>query len=158
MPLMARNGNLRQQPPSNLSSNPSKPTTILSCVGHDTKHQPFHSGSIDLSNMASFSLLSQTMRSSQTLATSTKTLASSMRALTLTPSLAVRSSAQQTRCLSQSSLHPKSCQRPCCRPTIMTKSLATGAGNGLASFQSQQTRGMKVHSSIKKRCEHCKVC
>jgi large subunit ribosomal protein L36 len=27
-------------------------------------------------------------------------------------------------------------------------------GNGMA----QQTRGMKVHSSVKKRCEHCKVC
>ncbi|KFH43478.1 50S ribosomal protein-like protein [Hapsidospora chrysogenum ATCC 11550] len=26
-------------------------------------------------------------------------------------------------------------------------------GNGMA----QQTRGMKVHSSVKKRCEHCKV-
>ena len=24
-------------------------------------------------------------------------------------------------------------------------------------LQQQQTRGMKVHSSVKKRCEHCKV-
>ena len=27
-------------------------------------------------------------------------------------------------------------------------------GNGMA----QQTRGMKVHSSVNNRCEHCKVC
>ncbi|KAG6001853.1 hypothetical protein E4U54_000976 [Claviceps lovelessii] len=25
------------------------------------------------------------------------------------------------------------------------------------SLLQQQTRGMKVHSSVKKRCEHCKV-
>ncbi|KIE01263.1 50s ribosomal protein l36, partial [Metarhizium majus ARSEF 297] len=30
-------------------------------------------------------------------------------------------------------------------------------GGGRALQQVQQTRGMKVHSSVKKRCEHCKV-
>ncbi|KAM7191147.1 Acyl-CoA N-acyltransferase [Naviculisporaceae sp. PSN 640] len=78
-----------------------------------------------------------------------------MRALTLTPTIAVRSSAQQTRCFSQSTFHnPQSCQRACCRPTIVARSQASKA----VTFQSQQTRGMKVHSSIKKRCEHCKEC
>ncbi|KAM7197846.1 Ribosomal protein L36 domain containing protein [Rhypophila sp. PSN 637] len=102
--------------------------------------------------MSSLALL-QTMRSSQTLATSTKTLAVSMRALTLAPSLAVRTSAQQSRSLSQSTFHnPQSCQRACCRPTLVAQSQGAKA-----VFQSQQTRGMKVHSSIKKRCEHCKV-
>ncbi|KND91224.1 50S ribosomal protein L36 [Tolypocladium ophioglossoides CBS 100239] len=40
----------------------------------------------------------------------------------------------------------------------------TGAGGWLAPVTRttggrlmQQTRGMKVHSSVKKRCEHCKV-
>lgn len=32
----------------------------------------------------------------------------------------------------------------------------TGAA-GTATTTLQQTRGMKVHSSVKKRCEHCKV-
>lgn len=31
------------------------------------------------------------------------------------------------------------------------------AGSAAVSAVVQQTRGMKVHSSIKKRCEHCKV-
>ncbi|KAF4958608.1 hypothetical protein FGADI_2305 [Fusarium gaditjirri] len=34
-----------------------------------------------------------------------------------------------------------------------TASISRALGNGLM----QQTRGMKVHSSVKKRCEHCKV-
>lgn len=124
------------------------------CLVHDGTELAFHIGSITSSKMSCFALLSQTMRSSQTLATSTKTLAASMRALTLTPSLAVRSSAQQTRCLSQSTLHnPQSCHRACCRPTLVAKNHSSKA----VTFQSQQTRGMKVHSSIKKRCEHCKV-
>jgi large subunit ribosomal protein L36 len=29
--------------------------------------------------------------------------------------------------------------------------------SGVAVFQRQQARGMKVRSAIKKRCEHCKV-
>ncbi|KAJ4271597.1 hypothetical protein NW762_000301 [Fusarium torreyae] len=34
-----------------------------------------------------------------------------------------------------------------------TTPISRAVGNGLM----QQTRGMKVHSSVKKRCEHCKV-
>lgn len=34
-----------------------------------------------------------------------------------------------------------------------TTPISRALGNGLM----QQTRGMKVHSSVKKRCEHCKV-
>ncbi|KAG5981353.1 hypothetical protein E4U55_003009 [Claviceps digitariae] len=36
--------------------------------------------------------------------------------------------------------------------TTTTTSQITGAG-----LLQQQTRGMKVHSAVKKRCEHCKV-
>ncbi|KAK4462611.1 ribosomal protein L36-domain-containing protein [Cladorrhinum samala] len=43
------------------------------------------------------------------------------------------------------------------RPTtIATTTLAKGGA--VSVFQkAQQSRGMKVHSSVKKRCEHCKV-
>ncbi|KAI1849157.1 hypothetical protein JX265_012790 [Neoarthrinium moseri] len=42
------------------------------------------------------------------------------------------------------------------RPTTMR--VTTMAVKALQpSLQTQQTRGMKVHSSIKRRCEHCKV-
>ncbi|KAK3322018.1 ribosomal protein L36-domain-containing protein [Apodospora peruviana] len=110
--------------------------------------------------MASFSILSQTARSS---VLATKSLASSMRALSLARSVlpsSTSSSQKQVRCLSQSALHPSGCQRPCCRPTLSAKSSQTtgvAAPRSGAVFQNQQTRGMKVHSSIKKRCEHCKV-
>ncbi|KKA27406.1 hypothetical protein TD95_000475 [Thielaviopsis punctulata] len=39
-------------------------------------------------------------------------------------------------------------------------SVRNGAAKGMvvaAVQQVQQTRGMKVHSSVKKRCEHCKI-
>jgi large subunit ribosomal protein L36 len=36
-------------------------------------------------------------------------------------------------------------------------SLFAQATKALGGVSMQQTRGMKVHSSIKKRCEHCKV-
>lgn len=38
--------------------------------------------------------------------------------------------------------------------TRMVPSIFGGGVSGLV----HQTRGMKVHSSVKKRCEHCKVC
>ncbi|KAI1737758.1 hypothetical protein F4680DRAFT_205504 [Xylaria scruposa] len=50
------------------------------------------------------------------------------------------------RSISQSAL--TQAQRP-----AITKSTGTMA----VALVQQQTRGMKVHSSVKKRCEHCKV-
>lgn len=41
------------------------------------------------------------------------------------------------------------------RPSQTQQSEKSTIQTGLVS---QQTRGMKVHSSIKRRCEHCKVC
>ncbi|KAH8197749.1 hypothetical protein TruAng_008083 [Truncatella angustata] len=35
--------------------------------------------------------------------------------------------------------------------------IATMAAKALQPKVQQQTRGMKVHSSVKRRCEHCKV-
>ncbi|KAK4452159.1 ribosomal protein L36-domain-containing protein [Podospora aff. communis PSN243] len=108
--------------------------------------------------MAVLPLLSQTLRSSA----ATRTLASSMRALTLASSSTAqaqpRSTAQQTRSISQAILsHRHKCNSPCCsRPTLTMRS-QTGAQSEISAVQGQQTRGMKVHSAIKKRCEHCKV-
>ncbi|CEJ88958.1 Putative Ribosomal protein [[Torrubiella] hemipterigena] len=55
--------------------------------------------------------------------------------------------------------------RPAVVGTAFTKAAAPGtplfanAVNSIVRTSSivQQTRGMKVHSSVKKRCEHCKV-
>ncbi|KAK0648880.1 ribosomal protein L36-domain-containing protein [Cercophora newfieldiana] len=109
--------------------------------------------------MAVITLLSQTLRSS----VATRSLASSMRALSLASSSAAqlqsRSTAQQqTRSLSQAVLsrHQHKCTGSCCRPTLVPRS-QTGAQSEIKGVQGQQTRGMKVHSAIKKRCEHCKV-
>jgi large subunit ribosomal protein L36 len=99
--------------------------------------------------------LLQTVRSA---ASTTKSLASSMRALALaarpttTTTTMTTLPAVQTRCLSQAALSgPRT-------------TLSSGAGaaapavqSGVAVFQKQQARGMKVRSAIKKRCEHCKV-
>jgi len=115
--------------------------------------------------MAVLPLLSQTLRSS---VTATRSLPSSMRALSLASSLAHMQSRpttalpaqqlQQTRCLSQTILsHPHRCTNSCCsRPTLATRG-QSGAGSEVKGFQAQQTRGMKVQSAVKKRCEHCKV-
>ncbi|KAI0015695.1 ribosomal protein L36-domain-containing protein [Xylariomycetidae sp. FL0641] len=75
-------------------------------------------------------------------------LLSSLRALSLRAAPAVRPGAsyQPVRTISQIALAAK----PAARPTLAV----TAAKQ---TFALQQTRGMKVHSSIKKRCEHCKV-
>ncbi|KAI0466185.1 hypothetical protein F4859DRAFT_334730 [Xylaria cf. heliscus] len=52
------------------------------------------------------------------------------------------------RSISQSALAPMQASR-----RAITRPTATMA----ATMVQQQTRGMKVHSSVKKRCEHCKV-
>ncbi|TWU75299.1 hypothetical protein ED733_006521 [Metarhizium rileyi] len=44
------------------------------------------------------------------------------------------------------------------RTTTTTWAPMLGASLGRGPVQqAQQTRGMKVHSSVKKRCDHCKV-
>lgn len=104
--------------------------------------------------MASLSILPQAMRSA---ASATKSLAAStsMRLLSLSsrPALPLVSafsssfSPAQTRFLSQTTMTTTTT-----RPTI--------GGVAAAGFRMQllqQTRGMKVRSAIKKRCEHCKV-
>ncbi|KAI1465314.1 uncharacterized protein F4812DRAFT_461621 [Daldinia caldariorum] len=55
---------------------------------------------------------------------------------------------QPTRSISQAVLSPSTAARP-------TTSIIT-AGKTIQAI-TQQTRGMKVHSSVKKRCEHCKA-
>ncbi|KAK0713909.1 ribosomal protein L36-domain-containing protein [Lasiosphaeria miniovina] len=122
--------------------------------------------------MASLSMLSQTVRSG---VSATRSLARSMQGLTLAASAAPNPAARplrstltststtQTRSLSQSVLPSSSlCQHGCSRPAVAANSrtagaLETGVKTAVAIFQKQQTRGMKVHSSVKKRCEHCKV-
>ncbi|CAJ2500154.1 Uu.00g030070.m01.CDS01 [Anthostomella pinea] len=89
-------------------------------------------------------------------------LVSSLRALSLRMTTTRILPRQTVRCLSQSVLAPKTALRP----TTMTMAVAgadTGAmANNTAAMTKvvvarQQTRGMKVHSSVKRRCEHCKV-
>ncbi|KAI1806337.1 ribosomal protein L36-domain-containing protein [Daldinia bambusicola] len=55
---------------------------------------------------------------------------------------------QPARSISQAVLTPSTMARP-------TTSIITAAK--MIQAITQQTRGMKVHSSVKKRCEHCKV-
>ncbi|KAK4152196.1 ribosomal protein L36-domain-containing protein [Chaetomidium leptoderma] len=90
--------------------------------------------------------LLQTVRSA---ASAAKSLASSMRALSLSARPATLP-AVQTRCLSQAALSTA-------RTTLGAGAIAPSVQSGVAVFQRQQTRGMKVRSAIKKRCEHCKV-
>ncbi|KAI1746779.1 hypothetical protein F4782DRAFT_474240 [Xylaria castorea] len=54
------------------------------------------------------------------------------------------------RSISQSALAPTQAQRPAIARPAGTMAIAK-------ILAQQQTRGMKVHSSVKKRCEHCKV-
>lgn len=99
--------------------------------------------------MALPSALSQTARSA---VSATKSLASSMRALSLS-ARPTTTAALQTRCLSQAAL-----SAPTRATTLNASAVAAPAVKaGVAVFQTQQVRGMKVRSAIKKRCEHCKV-
>ncbi|KAK3367483.1 ribosomal protein L36-domain-containing protein [Podospora didyma] len=122
--------------------------------------------------MSRLSILSQTARSG---ALATKSLAFSMRALSLatsvpspttkaTLSLQPTFPTMQTRSLSQSILHSSSsCHHGCSRPAVHALArtasgiVESGVKIGVSIFQKQQTRGMKVQSSVKRRCEHCKV-
>ncbi|KAI1109782.1 ribosomal protein L36-domain-containing protein, partial [Nemania sp. NC0429] len=60
------------------------------------------------------------------------------------------------RRISQSSLTPTRTQRPT-MTTMMAMTKPAVATPAALLLQQQQRRGMKVHSSVKKRCEHCKV-
>ncbi|KAK0724697.1 ribosomal protein L36-domain-containing protein [Lasiosphaeris hirsuta] len=131
--------------------------------------------------MAGLPILSQTARSG---ALATRSLAASMRALSLaanssTPTAALTSASntkspvqpasaalsslprQQTRSLSQSilSIHHtcKHSHAHSCstRPTIPANAAEPGVVT--KSVQIQQKRGMKINSAIRKRCEHCKI-
>lgn len=80
-----------------------------------------------------------------------------------TTTLPAATAAVQTRCLSQAvlsqprttSAHDRS--GGCCSAAAGAVVARTQQKSGVAVFQTQQTRGMKVRSAIKKRCEHCKV-
>ena len=91
-----------------------------------------------------------------------QSLTASMRTLSLTAS-SIRpiTATWQTRCFSQALLTSPA-RRQASLPSNSTSAhtcatAKTSLPTWLASAQSQQTRGMKVHSSVKKRCEHCKV-
>ncbi|KAK4142875.1 uncharacterized protein C8A04DRAFT_12816 [Dichotomopilus funicola] len=95
--------------------------------------------------------LVQSMRSA---ASMSKTLASSMRALSLSAGRPTTTKATTTatkaRCLSHAALSGT-------KTTMGVGAVAPAVQSGVAVFQKQQVRGMKVRSAIKKRCEHCKV-
>ncbi|KAK3904711.1 ribosomal protein L36-domain-containing protein [Staphylotrichum tortipilum] len=105
--------------------------------------------------MPGLPILSQTARSA------TKSLAASMRALSLAPAAArpATSTLVQTRCLSQAALGAPSCcsSKAAASKAAAARAVAPAVQSGVAVFQRQQARGMKVRSAIKKRCEHCKV-
>ncbi|KAK4180922.1 putative mitochondrial LSU ribosomal protein L36 precursor [Triangularia setosa] len=107
--------------------------------------------------MASLSLLARSMR---TLSLSSMP---ALRTVARPKTSSVATRFQTTRSLSSKS-HGLFCS--CCRPTLSkivsqaTQTAAPTTTNGAAKAVGvaiQQTRGMKVHSSVKKRCEHCKV-
>jgi len=97
---------------------------------------------------------------------SASVLTASLRALSITPrTQPARSAPPQHRKLSQTTFPYLASRQPTLRPRLNAATQtsatseavqATGPG-GLVAFQKQQTRGMKVQSSVKKRCEHCKV-
>ncbi|OTB17239.1 hypothetical protein K445DRAFT_37623, partial [Daldinia sp. EC12] len=79
-------------------------------------------------------------------------LISSLRALSLRatriPATQQTLRDQPTRSISQAVLARSTTARP--------TTLIVNAAKAVQTI-TQQTRGMKVHSSVKKRCEHCKV-
>lgn len=107
-------------------------------------------------------------RSASLQQSSASILAASFRALSITPrtTQAARPSPPQARNLSHTSFSNLSTRRSALRPAVNAVAQTTSTGTGavqaigtrsVRAFQQQQTRGMKVQSSVKKRCEHCKV-
>ncbi|KAK1762106.1 ribosomal protein L36-domain-containing protein [Phialemonium atrogriseum] len=97
---------------------------------------------------------------------SASVLAASLRAMTLAPRIRpAQATAHQVRHLSwTASPSPASRQLTIRTPMNAVPQTSTAAGAvsearpcGVVAFQQQQTRGMKVQSSVKRRCEHCKV-
>ncbi|TQN65833.1 50S ribosomal protein L36 [Colletotrichum shisoi] len=87
-------------------------------------------------------------------------LAASLRSLTLNTARATiprvgattTTTTTATRALSTAILSKKPAQRTESALAVFGQK-AAAVGNAVV----QQTRGMKVHSSVKKRCEHCKI-
>ena len=79
----------------------------------------------------------------------------SMRALSLRTTVAsskpVMRSAFRTRTVTRSISFATAATRTVARPSIAARTAHT------VECVKSQKRGMKVHSSIRKRCEHCKV-
>ncbi|KXJ89581.1 ribosomal protein L36-domain-containing protein [Microdochium bolleyi] len=96
----------------------------------------------------------------------TSLLASSLRALSLSvsPSATATTNAARRAVAVAAIVAPKQQQRMISQAVFngLTSSLRTRTATSpvlrpVATQVQQQTRGMKVHSSVKKRCEHCKV-
>ncbi|KAI1318214.1 50s ribosomal protein l36 [Xylariaceae sp. FL0255] len=93
---------------------------------------------------------------------SAPTLLSSLRALSLRPNL--RTATRTTTLPARLIYSPRSIQRSFTQVALAQTQKRPVVGAAMttriaaAVVQKQvQTRGMKVHSSVKKRCEHCKV-
>ncbi|ROV95853.1 hypothetical protein VSDG_05138 [Cytospora chrysosperma] len=104
--------------------------------------------------MASRLSIARCMRNSSSLSG----LASSLRTLSLnaasrptTATIVQPQTQTRTRALSSSILLPR------CGSSCAVSARNTFAQPAAVTAVRQQTRGMKVHSSIKKRCEHCKI-
>ncbi|KAF6814706.1 ribosomal protein l36 [Colletotrichum sojae] len=83
-------------------------------------------------------------------------LAASFRALSLTTVRAVARPQTTTTCCARAMSTAIMTRQPMQRPeALLARFGQKGAAVGNAAVQ--QTRGMKVHSSVKKRCEHCKI-
>ncbi len=104
--------------------------------------------SVPAKTMAAGGLLSRASQSG----VHVRSLACSLRSLAISPS-PIRPPQTQARSISQSALST-SRQLQKTRTFLQTIPVTLGS---LGAAHRQQTRGMKVHSSVKKRCEHCKV-
>ena len=104
---------------------------------------PQPANKLSLFTMAAATMASKPSRAIASLTAAFRSLAVAR----VSPSLAQR----QTRSLSHSILARNT------RPTVTEPALSIPARVLPKSAQPQQARGMKVQSSIKKRCEHCKV-
>ncbi|KAL0934841.1 mitochondrial 54S ribosomal protein bL36m [Colletotrichum truncatum] len=81
-------------------------------------------------------------------------LAASFRTLSLTTARA----AIRPQCCSQKiAVRAMSTAIMTRQPMIKTEALFARKSAAVGNAIVQQTRGMKVHSSVKKRCEHCKI-
>ena len=123
---------------------PKLPTfKAMSAVSSSPTH---HELQITMTAPAIVSRISRTGKSATSLALS-------LRSLTIFP--AASRSTPQTRTVFRRNV--STATRPWHNVPISRTARPSVATCVRAIQQQQQTRGMKVHSSIKKRCEHCKV-